>query len=301
MNAAAHGACPHPSARERTFTRPMRWLQRPRALLGLGFVLLLLVTGASPATAGAGPAAAAPAEAAAPVFKGRAFDTCRAPSKDTMHRWLSSPYRGVGVYFGGRGRACKEQKQLSRGWVRSVTAQGWRVLPLYVGSQSPCVRAAHKRQVRMGGHPWKQGRAEGRDAVRAAGRLAIGAGSALYLDMEAYDHRNKKCARSTLLFVRGWNREVRERGYVPGFYSSADHGVRHMEAARRAGTADLPAAIWYARWRVRASVTREPALSDGAWTGRRVHQYAGNVREKHGGRTLLIDRNLVHAPVANVH
>ena len=52
--------------------------------------------------------------------------------------------------------------------------------------------------------------------------------------MEAYKYRQKKCARTTLTFVRGWDRQVRRKGYVPGFYSSADSGVVHM-AGRGAG------------------------------------------------------------------
>lgn len=185
--------------------------------------------------------------------------------------------------------------------MRAVRGQGWQVLPLYVGSQATCVFAEHKRNVRIGRHPWRQGTAEARDAVRKAAALGIRPGSPIYLDMEAYGYRNKRCARSTLLFVRGWDREVWRRGYLPGFYSSAESGVRHMESARRAGVRDLPSVMWFARWGVRAGLYREPVLRPSAWVpARRIHQYAGNARERHGGRTLLIDRNLVHAPVARI-
>ncbi|MFD9444268.1 DUF1906 domain-containing protein [Streptomyces sp. NPDC060006] len=290
----------------------MRWLRSHKVIVGFGFVLLLMgLTAAPPAEAGpwapgavapAGPHAPEPGARPAPlVYKGRAFDTCRAPSADTMRRWRASSYRAVGVYFGGRGRACRAQPHLSHRWMRTVQGQGWRVLPLYVGSQSTCVFARHKRNVRIGGHPWKQGTAEARDAVRRAVALGIRPGSPLFLDMEAYAHRNKKCARSTLLFVRGWDREVSRRGYLPGFYSSAESGVRHMESARRAGVRDLPTVMWFARWGVRAQLDKEPVLRRTAWApARRIHQYAGNVRERHGGRTLLIDRNLMHAPVARI-
>ncbi|WP_235882397.1 DUF1906 domain-containing protein [Streptomyces apricus] len=303
----------------------MRWLRCHKMIVGLGFVLLLLgLAAAPPAEAGPWPRGdAAPVGSQAPdtdrspdgnpllpeagaapkarTFKGRAFDTCRAPSADTMRRWRASPYRAVGVYFGGRGRACASQPHLTRAWVRTVHRQGWRVLPLYVGSQSTCVYARHKRNVRIGRHPWKQGTAEARDAVRRASALGMRQGSPLFLDMEAYAYKKKKCARSTLLFVRGWNREVSRRGYLPGFYSSAGSGIRHMERSRRAGVGDLPAVVWFARWGVRNGLHREPVLRKSAWTpARRIHQYAGNVRERHGGRTLLIDRNVMHAPVARI-
>jgi hypothetical protein len=185
--------------------------------------------------------------------------------------------------------------------MRAVRGQGWRVLLLYVGSQATCVFARHKKNARIGRHPWRQGTVEARDAVRKAGALGIRSGSPLYLDMEAYGFRNKRCARSTLLFVRGWDREVRRRGYLQGLYSSARSGVRHMESARRARVWDLASVMWFARWGVRAGLYRVPVLGRAAWApARRIHQYAGNVRERHGGRTLLIDRNLVHAPVARI-
>ncbi|MEU1039648.1 DUF1906 domain-containing protein [Streptomyces sp. NPDC005907] len=238
--------------------------------------------------------------AAAPRFKGWAFDTCHTQSADTMRRWLASRYRGVGVYFGGRGRACPNQPLLTRGWLKTVKKQGWKVLPLYVGSQSPCVFGSSKRHVTVGSRPWEQGKTEGADAVRRADALGIRQGSPLYLDVEAYNHLNKKCAKSTLLFVRGWNREVRKRGYLPGFYSSAATGVQHMETARRAGVKDLPSVMWFARWRGKPQLAKEPVLARGAWPKGRIHQYAGNVRERHGGRTLLIDRNAMDAPVARI-
>ncbi|WP_221348761.1 glycoside hydrolase domain-containing protein [Streptomyces beigongshangae] len=287
----------------------MCWLRCHKTIVGLGFVLLLLgLTAAPPAGAdvrarASGPVAApeSRAWAAARTFKGRAFDTCRAPSADTMRRWRASPYRAVGVYFGGRGRACRSQPHLSSRWMRTVEGQGWRVLPLYVGSQATCVFAKNKKNVRIGRHPWKQGTAEGRDAVKRAAALGIRPGSPLFLDMEAYAHGKKQCARTTLLFVRGWDREVARRGYLAGFYSSAESGIRHMERSRRAGVRDLPSVVWFARWGARSGLYSEPVLRKTAWMpARRIHQYAGNVRERHGGRTLLIDRNQMHAPVARI-
>ncbi|MFI1103359.1 DUF1906 domain-containing protein [Streptomyces melanogenes] len=232
-------------------------------------------------------------------FKGAAFDTCQAPPLATMKAWRSSSYRAVGVYFGGRGRGCPDQQHLSRSWLASVDGMGWRVLPIFVGSQSPCVRSAAKKKVRMGSRSATQGRTEGRQAAEAAGKLGIRQGSALYLDMEAYDADNAGCARTTLAFVRAWNREVRGQGFLPGFYSSAASGVRHMEQARRAGQSDLPSVMWFARWGSGSSLYGEPTLHADAWRPhRRIHQYAGNVTETHGGRRLVVDRNTVDAPVA---
>ncbi|MEU6392525.1 DUF1906 domain-containing protein [Streptomyces sp. NPDC046939] len=280
----------------------------------IGLVGLVLGLGALPTTAAAdgtptaatthgAPAATTP-KAWGPEVRtltGWAFDVCRTPSLDTMGRWRASDYRAVGVYFGGRGRACRSQPELTRNWMRRVDTMGWGVLPVYVGSQSPCVVAQHKKGVRIGKYPWRQGAQEGRDAVRSAAAVAIARYSPLYLDMETYNYRNRSCAHTTLSFVRAWNREVRRYGYVPGFYSSADSGVRHMELARRAGVRDLPAVMWFARWHRKPHLYQEPSLDRYAWhPQRRIHQYAGNVKERHGGRTMVIDRNLVSAPVARI-
>jgi hypothetical protein len=185
--------------------------------------------------------------------------------------------------------------------MKGVRRLGWRVLPVYVGSQSPCVVGWAKKDHRIGRHAWSEGAREGRDAVRRAWAVGIRPGSPLYLDMEAYKYRQKKCARTTLAFVRGWDRQVRGKKYMPGFYSSADSGAAHMRAAARAGARDLPSVIWFARWHTRPRLAQEPALRGSPWSSRRrIHQYAGNVKERHGGRTLVIDRNLVHAPVARI-
>nr|WSX78243.1 DUF1906 domain-containing protein [Streptomyces sp. NBC_00899] len=235
------------------------------------------------------------------IFQGRGFDTCQAPDLATMQAWrASSAYGAVGIYFGGRARACSSQLHLTSDWVRQTTDDGWSLLPIYVGSQSPCVNGTNKNPYRIDpATAGAQGGTEGSDAVSSAKALGLGEGSALYLDMEAYDLGDADCAAATLTFLRNWDRQVRAAGYLAGFYSSADSGIKHIETARRAGVADLPDAVWYARWGVSATLTDEPVLSDGAWASdARIHQYTGSVTESYGGKKLTIDRDLVDAPVA---
>ncbi|MFB7286921.1 DUF1906 domain-containing protein [Actinacidiphila glaucinigra] len=236
------------------------------------------------------------------VYRGYGFDTCRTPPLSTMRAWLRSKYRAVGVYYGGRARACSTQRHLNRKWVRSVHRMGWRILPIYVGSQSPCVRGKHLRNHRIStDDPWGQGAGEGWDAVRRAAALGFEPGSALYLDMEAYNAKRSRCADQTLDFIRAWDREVDDAGYLPGLYSSSESGIRHIERARREGYDDLPRAVWFARWQGKPAVRSEPVLDRDAWHPHgRIHQYSGSVREKHGGRRLAIDRNRLDGPVAVV-
>ncbi|WP_181764857.1 DUF1906 domain-containing protein [Streptomyces albidus (ex Kaewkla and Franco 2022)] len=244
-----------------------------------------------------------PRKLGAKTFKGQAFDTCRAPSTSVMRAWRkSSPFGAAGVYIGGRARACPNQAHLDSAWVRAADAMGWKLLPVYVGSQSPCVKASNKRGHVMSHHqPALRGAQEGRDAVRQAKKLGMSTHSAIYLDMEAYDNNSTTCAVTTLRFIQGWNRAVLEQKYVPGFYSSADSGIRHMEGARKAGRTYLPQMLWFARWRVPGSVKGEKFLDERAWQPhRRIHQYDGDVVRTYGGHSLHIDRNVMDAPVAVV-
>ncbi|MFI0895216.1 DUF1906 domain-containing protein [Streptomyces sp. NPDC020983] len=262
--------------------------------------LLLPAAGAAAVSDGSG---ADRGDTAPRIFQGSGFDTCQAPDLATMRAWrASSAYGAVGIYFGGRARACKSQLHLTTDWVQQTTADGWGLLPIYVGSQSPCVTGSNKNPYRI--DPLRasaQGGDEGEDAVAAAQALGLDKGSPLYLDMEAYDTRDADCDAATLTFVRAWDRAVRAAGYLTGFYSSADSGIRHMETARRAGVGDLPDVVWYARWGVDATLTDEPVLAAGAWPSHaRIHQYTGSVTETHGGSTLTIDRDLIDAPVAIV-
>ncbi|MET7639330.1 glycoside hydrolase domain-containing protein [Streptomyces sp. NPDC005438] len=245
-----------------------------------------------------------PDPSGAKVFQGRALDTCQAPSAEAMRAWrTSSPYRGVGVYIGGRGRACPDQPHLTRGWMREVDDSGWSVLPIYVGSQSPCVRSENKRHVRMeSSDGWGQGVREAEDAVNRARGLGIAKDSPVYLDMEAYDRSDRDCADTTLSFVKGWSERVRQLGYLAGYYSSADSGIAHLASARRAGHQGLPDVVWFARWKGTPSVDAEPVLGREDWKPhRRVHQYEGNVVRRYGGYRMQIDSNQVDAPVARVN
>ncbi|GAA3053365.1 hypothetical protein FHS39_003208 [Streptomyces olivoverticillatus] len=263
----------------------------------IGYLVALLAALAQVVTQSV-PVTAAPAAGSA-VYRGHGIDTCQAPPLTTLSAWANSDYRAVGVYYAGRARACPNQRYLSRRWLTGARDLGWKVLPLFVGSQSPCVRAASKRDFPIGDDPEGQGMTEGRDAVRAASALGIVSGSPLYLDMEAYDYSDEDCGSATLSFIRSWSSTVARYGYLAGFYSSAESGVRHMELARRSGWEDLPDVVWFARWRVTPSTDKEQVLSSSSWQPhRRIHQYAGNVSETHGGRKLTIDRNLIDAPVA---
>lgn len=236
-------------------------------------------------------------------FTGNGFDTCQAPDLATMAAWRAySDYGAVGIYFGGRARACTSQAHLNPDWVRRTTASGWGLLPIYVGSQSPCVSGSNKNPYRIDtANPAGQGAEEGMDAVDRARALGLDPGSALYLDMEAYDTDDAACANATLTYIQAWDQRVGAAGYLSGFYSSAATGIRQMAEARDEGAVNLPDVLWYAHWGMSPTLTEEPSLDASTWNPHaRIHQYQGAVSESHGGKTLDIDRDLVDAPVAVV-
>nr|WP_246193176.1 glycoside hydrolase domain-containing protein [Kitasatospora atroaurantiaca] len=234
------------------------------------------------------------------VFSGQAFDTCTAPALATMNAWhQASPYGAAAVYIGGKNRGCA-QPQLTSGWVRSVSAAGWRLIPLYVGAQPPCQTGSSPEKI-TADNASTLGASDGADAVAKASALGMRSGSALYLDMEAYDSGNTACAQTVLTYVQAWDRAVHAAGYWAGFYGFAGSSAAGIARAAGQSAADLPDALWYAKYDGAADTTTSFPFAAGLWTGhRRGHQYQVNQKETYGGAALTVDRNAWDGPVAQV-
>ena len=270
------------------------------------------LTGAAAAAVAGGPAAAAvprvtPAvpppvrPAAAPPLvrrtgRGLAFDTCTAPSTDTMTAWLASPYRIAGTYLGGANWACS-YGNFNGDWVSAVTAQGWRFIPIWVGRQAPCF--AHKGVVKIThGQAYQQGRADATAALTTAKDFGYGKGTPLYFDMEAYPRNNKACTNDVLTFLGGWTRRLHAAGYKSGVYSSASSGITDLAGRYTVKTYARPDNIWVADWSGRPSVN-SPYLTASEWPGsHRLVQFYGGHTETWGGVTVNMDSNAALGPVA---
>lgn len=226
------------------------------------------------------------------VFSGLGFDACAAPSSRSMAAWLDSPYRAVGVYIGGINRACS-QPNLTASWVAGQTEAGWHLIPTYVGLQAPtsacssCARLSASQAT-------AQGAAAAVDAVEEAGAVAMGPGSPIYFDMEAYIQTSSATA-ATLAFLEAWTIELHALGYLSGVYSSSSSGIEDL--AGQIGTGyELPDAIWIANWNGQQN-TADPAVPANAWAShQRIHQYRGGHNETYGGITINIDNNYVDGP-----
>jgi hypothetical protein len=247
-------------------------------------VLLLLV----PAPA-SGAAAAQPAPGS---FTGLGFDQCDAPSSAAMDAWLASPYRAVGVYFGGSNRACAQQPNLTPAWVTHQQANGWHLLPIYFGLQAPCTTSSKPNRIDPA-QAAAQGRAEADAAVTAASALGLPRDSTLIFDMEAYQTGNAACTTAVLTFLGSWTSRLHDHGYLSAVYTSIASGVTDLKKDYGSTSRPHPDYLFFARWDGVASVDN-PDISSAYWSPhRRMHQYRGPHDETYGGVTINIDNDYV--------
>ncbi|PKW09482.1 protein of unknown function [Streptomyces sp. 1222.5] len=249
--------------------------------------------------AGAGIAAqtsmAATAWPAQKTFTGRAFDTCTAPSVSAMKAWHTGFYGAAAVYVGGRNRGCN-QPNLTASWVTSVSGQGWKLIPLYVGAQPPCQSGANPEKL-TASTAASLGAKDAADAVAKASALGMKAGSAIYLDMEAYDIANTSCNDAVLTYVRAFGKGLRAKTYRFGYYGFSSSSAKAIATAK--DRTDLPGNLWYALWDKKNTTTTDWPWGAAQFTGHsRGHQYMVNSKESHGGVTLTVDRDAWDAPVA---
>jgi hypothetical protein len=244
---------------------------------------------------GAAPAEAKPAGAPGSLT-GYAFDACTAPAQTVMDAWWqSSPYSAVGIYIGGSNRVCKDQPELTAGWVANQQRTGWHLLPVQVGPQASCSGYADRMSSDLA-TARQQGAAEAAAAVGNAQALGIGRGSTLYYDLEDYDLAPDDCRRAALNFMSGWTEGLQGAGYRSGVYSNIAAAIASLDLADRADPTayTMPDDIWFAWANGRAdSVTDSRVLSDEWDDHARIHQYALDVAQSYGGFTLTIDASWV--------
>ncbi len=229
----------------------------------------------------------APPARAASVFTGLGFDTCAAPDAPSMQAWLSSPYRAIGIYVGGANRACGDGN-LSAGWVNAVQSQGWKLAPLYVGLQSPCVNQGGLATIDEFSAP-AEGTAAADDAAQRAGNFGLGAGTPIYFDMEAYSG-DGNCVAATLAFEDAWTNEMHRLGLVSGIYGSSGSTIHDLATQNPTSPDD----VWFADWNGSTSVFGDPGFPDSVWPNhQRIHQYQGGTQQSFGGVTLDIDLDSV--------
>jgi hypothetical protein len=257
------------------------------AMAATACVLALSLTVTAPAAAQGGSAAAVTAQPGR--FTGYGFDACSAPAGATMQAWLASPYRAVGIYFGGNNRACA-QPNLTAPWVADQTAAGWHLMPIYLGPQASCT-TSNKRFRIDNAQAAAQGRAAAEDAVVQARAIGLPRESVLIYDMEAYATTDATCRAGVLAFMSAWTARLHDLSYFSGFYSSMSSGVADQVANYNTAGYVRPDYIDFARWDRVATVT-DAAIPSSYWSPRRrMKQYRGDHTETWGGVTIAIDND----------
>jgi hypothetical protein len=224
------------------------------------------------------------------------FDTCEAPTVEEMQAWRTSPYRAIGIYIGGVMRMCGNAALNSPAWVQAVVAQGWHVIPVYVGPQAPC----SKFHVRFdAADAVSQGTRAAEDAVSRAVAAGIPAGAPIYFDLEGYNVNDPTCGHAVRAFLTGWTDTLHARGYVAALYSSLTSGIAHATGAFQNPAYSIVDAVWIAAWNDVPNILGFPAaiVPDTIWGNhQRIHQFQGDHDELWGGVKLNIDTDVVDGP-----
>jgi peptidoglycan hydrolase-like protein with peptidoglycan-binding domain len=265
------------------------------------FALIVAVVAGLVVQAGAAPAQAARHAkdrlAGAPgSLTGYGFDACAAPPQQVMDAWWQeSPYSAVGIYIGGSNRLCKDQPELTAGWVRTQQKRGWHLMPVQVGPQASCSGYADRMSSDLATAE-QQGRAEAALAISTARSLGIGSGSTLYYDLEDYDIGPDDCRRAALSFMSGWTDALHASDYDSGVYSNVAAAITSLDYADFAspGSYTMPDDIWFAWSNGRPDTDAGERVREDEWSDHaRIHQYALDEPQTFGGYTLTVDKNWV--------
>lgn len=238
---------------------------------------------------------------AATTYTGLGFDACTAPSLETLATWYAySPYKAVNIYIGGASRGCS-QPNLTASWVSGAIAQGWVLIPTYVGLQAPC-RTNYPNRIDPA-QAGAQGSAGADDAVVQLNALGLGMGNPVYFDMEAFSYSNTSCRQAVLDFLDSWTAQLHFRGYVSGVYGSAGSTIRALVSQLANPVFDQPDQLWIARWCQDPDncdpTTSDPEVPEDRWNDhQRIRQYRGGHVETWGGVSINIDNDNVDAAVS---
>ncbi len=169
-----------------------------------------------------------------------------------MATWYSaSPYKASNMYIGGASRGCS-QANLNADWVAQTIAQGWTLIPTYVGLQASC--SDYPNRI-VPAQAAAQGAAAADDAIVQLNALGLGGGNPVYFDIEAFSYTNATCLPGDpdLPATPGPPR-LHGRGYVSGIYSSSNT----MKAPLFDKQADLPTLRPAGRHLVRPLAVEQP-------------------------------------------
>lgn len=149
------------------------------------------------------------------------FDACSLPTTTQLQTWAtSSPYKTVGIYIGGSMFSCRSGlSNLTASYVSTVLAQGWQIVPIWVGAQAPGGNFSSLISIDTTAAA-AQGTTEADSAIGQMAALGIGQGTPIVYDMEAFSYTTSTYAAATQAFLSAWTTELHSKGYLSAVYSS---------------------------------------------------------------------------------
>ena len=235
------------------------------------------------------------AEAAAGMrtYEVKGVDTCAAPTTAQMQTWWNnSPYFTWYIYVGGNQRSCA-QPNLTAAWISAIAAQGWGLVPIWLGPQAPCDTYLHK----ISYDPttaFNQGKTEATAAYNTAINLGMGATQPIVYDIEPFAEGNAACLSAVQAFVRGWVTELHVvTGEKAGVYAvTCNSGLNSF-----ASISPSPDFVWGAWWDGNKLVSDMPCVGPGNWAAHQRHkQYLGNQNQSYGGVGMNVDVDCAWGP-----
>lgn len=251
------------------------------------------------------------------------FDICTLPTTSQMGTWWgSSPYFDYGVYVGGADTRCAS---VTSSWVKTVTGQGWGLIPIWVGPQAPCTCAPSNppgiwpnctnnwaSTISTTGGAYAQGQAEADAATKgtrsAMQKLGLGSASPVYFDIENYTPsatcNGNPTGSYVNSFLSGWASEIQQNGYIAAVYGNpTPASTWYAGGTGYAAVSPSPSDVWIANYNnANYNVTIWGlGFTDSAWSqDQRMHQYFGNFtnqNETWGGVGIAVDRDIEDADV----
>ncbi len=265
-----------------------------------------MATGAAPILNTPPDAVASEAGLASGTSKRLGFDKSDVLLPSEMQKWWNaSPYYDVGLYLpisAPMRNRHNDRRLVGMGgpaWIKSATAQGWGVIPIWFGLQAPCAMGRNYPFTISTdeGAAKDQGRNQARQAIDSSNKLGLD-GGIIYLDLEEYDRG--KCSAAVRAYLNGWIDEMTKLGvgYI-GVYGGRDDSADFPNGANDN--------VWFPGKDSRVTVWgigsgTHSAVSDSNWPNRqRIHQYKENIYENWGGTNLkpfeVIDPDIIDATI----
>jgi hypothetical protein len=236
----------------------------------------------------------APAMASYGISQKQGIDACGLMnnlSKDQTF-WTYTSYSTFGLYIGGSIASCPTS---SASYVASLLAQGWRLLPIWVGPQAPCSSFGSRMSYDTA-TAFAQGKTEAHAAVQKEAALGMDTLNApVIFDLEAYDTSNASCLAAVKSFITGWTTQL----HIAPAQQSGVYGSGCGSGVGQFATLNPPPDfIDGADWDGASSTASISCVADGNWIFNQRHkQYRGGHNETYNGVTVAVDSDCSNGPV----